>query len=84
MKGNRACPICGDNISSIGLKYGKKWNTLGIENFYHKIILFVIKKSFNGQRELGSILKPFSEAVVFEKTKDLDFQRENKQKKKTL
>ena len=33
------------------------------------------RKSFNGQRELGSILEPLSEEIIFDKTKDLDIQR---------
>ncbi|KAL0551968.1 hypothetical protein IC582_011061 [Cucumis melo] len=45
VKGYKACPICEDNTSSIRLKYGKKWHTLGIENFYHIIILFVVKRN---------------------------------------
>ena len=40
------------------------------------------KKSFNGQRELGSIPEPLSGEVVFEKTKDLDFQRGKINKKR--
>ncbi|KAL0536744.1 hypothetical protein IC582_025704 [Cucumis melo] len=39
------------------------------------------KKSFNGQRELGSIHEPLSGEVVFEKTKDLDFQGGKKHSK---
>ena len=45
VKGYKACPICEDNTSSIRLKYGKKGHTLGIENFYHIIILFVVKRN---------------------------------------
>ncbi|KAL0554413.1 hypothetical protein IC582_008334 [Cucumis melo] len=45
VKGYKACPICEDNTSSIRLKYGNKWHTLGIENFYHIIILFAVKRN---------------------------------------
>ncbi|KAL4032634.1 hypothetical protein IC575_005714 [Cucumis melo] len=41
-----------------------------------------LKKSFNGQRELGSIPEPLFREVVFEKTKDLDFQRGKINKKR--
>ena len=71
VKGYKACLICGDNTSSIRLKYGeKKWHTLDIKNFYHKIIIFHRQnKSFNAQRELGSIPEPLSREVLFEKKK---------------
>ncbi|KAL4025913.1 hypothetical protein IC575_014319 [Cucumis melo] len=46
VKGYKAYPIYEDNTSSIRLKYGKKkWHTLDIENFYHIIILFIVKRN---------------------------------------
>jgi len=33
VKGYKACPICGDNTSSIILKYGKKMSYLGHQRF---------------------------------------------------
>ncbi|KAL0546158.1 hypothetical protein IC582_016064 [Cucumis melo] len=83
VKGYKACPICKDNTSSIRLKCGKKMTYLGHRKFLqHNHPFRRQKKSFNGQRELGSIPEPFSGEVVFEKTKDLDFQRGKINKKK--
>ncbi|KAL0533261.1 hypothetical protein IC582_030477 [Cucumis melo] len=75
MKGYKACPICGDHTSSIRLKYGKKMVYLGHRNFLpHNHPFCRQKKSFNGQRELGSILEPLSGEAQFsifqKKTKD--------------
>ncbi|KAL0549112.1 hypothetical protein IC582_013592 [Cucumis melo] len=76
VKGYKACPICGDHTSSIRLKYGKRMTYLGHRKFLpHNHPFRRQKKSFNGERELGSIPEPLSGEVVFEKTKDLNFQR---------
>ncbi|KAL0546243.1 hypothetical protein IC582_016149 [Cucumis melo] len=83
VKGYKACPIYGNHTSSIQLKYGKKMAYLGHQKFLpHNHPFRHQNKSFNGQRELGSIPKPLSREVVFEKTKDLDFPRGKINKKK--
>ncbi|KAL0560503.1 hypothetical protein IC582_000908 [Cucumis melo] len=83
VKGYKACPICEDNTSSIRLKYGKKMAYLGHRKFLpHNHPFRRQKKSFNGQRELGSIPEPLFGEVIFEKTKDLDFQRGKINKKR--
>ena len=83
VKGYKACPICGDNTSSIRLKYGKKMAYLGHRKFLPQNHPFRRqKKPFNGQRELGSISEPLSGKVVFDKTKNLYIQRGKINKKR--
>ncbi|KAL0558513.1 hypothetical protein IC582_003087 [Cucumis melo] len=77
VKGYRACPICEDNTSSIRLKYGKKWHTLGIENFYHIIILFVVKRNLLMVSEnLEVFMNLCLGRLYFKKLKILTFKEE--------
>ncbi|KAL0549285.1 hypothetical protein IC582_013766 [Cucumis melo] len=77
VKGYKAYPIYEDNTSSIRLKYGKKMAYLGHRKFLpHNHPFHRQKKSFNGQRQLGSIPEPLSGRLYLKKLKILTFKEE--------
>ena len=83
VKGYKACPICGDNMSSIRLKFGKKMAYLGRRRFLARNHPYRRqKKSFNGEKELKTISEPLPGEAIYLRIKDLKFSRGKKKTKK--
>ena len=85
MKGYKARPICGDNTTSIRLKYEKKMAYLEHRRFLPRNHPYRHqKKSFNGENELKTISEPLSGKAIYLIIKDLEFLRGKKKTKKNL
>ena len=74
VKGFKACPICGEETTSIRLQYGKKMYTWDTGNICQDIILIDYKKKkFDGKQEHGKPPQPLSGEAIYFKLKEMIF-----------
>ncbi|KAL4027982.1 hypothetical protein IC575_011172 [Cucumis melo] len=74
VKGFKACPICGEETTSIRLQHGKKNVYMGHRKYlprYHPYRLQ--KKNFDGKQEHGKPPQPLSGEAIYFKLKEMIF-----------
>ncbi|KAA0040935.1 transposase [Cucumis melo var. makuwa] len=74
VKGYKACPICGEETSSIRLPHGKKNAYMGHRKYLPRHHPYRRqKKAFDGNQEHGTPLLPLSGETIYNRLKDKTF-----------